>query len=93
LQGCVFPETLAHIQQPIGNPVVIAKAANMFWQKGIGKAMNPDAIVEAPFDLWMDILSGKANAIQMLMEGKCSTERNLALLTSMSQWFSLNSPV
>ncbi len=162
MQGCVFPETLARIPQPIGNLETIAKAANMFWQicidegvnpkafaemvriphphsrddyltlmqlafsaegagdakatvqfefmgelegdcyfivdngtiqKGIGKAMNPDAIVKAPFDLWIDIISEKANAIQMFMEGKCSVEGNLALLMSMSQWLGLNSPV
>ena len=59
-------------------------------QTSMGKASQPNAIVRAPFELWMDIISGKANAIQMFMEGKCSAEGDLPLLMRMSQWFGLS---
>lgn len=59
-------------------------------QTGIGKASQPDVVVRAPFELWMDIISGKANPVQMFMEGKCSAEGDLSLLMRMSQWFRLS---
>jgi multimeric flavodoxin WrbA/putative sterol carrier protein len=158
LNNCVLPETLARIQQPIGDLDTIAKAANMFWQTCIDEGINPkafgervrilrahsledylillklafsakgardakatvqfeftgavagdcyiiidsgviqtglgeaplsDVIIRSPFELWMDIISGKASAIQMFLEGKCSAEGNLSLLMKMSQWFGL----
>ena len=158
-ENCVLPETLARIQQPIGDPETIARVANMFWQTCIddgvtpkvfneririprphsledylvllqmafsskcagdakatvqfeftgevagdchivvdngtiqtciGKASQPDVIVRAPFELWIDIVSGKANAVQMFMEGKCSFEGDLSCLMKMSQWFGLS---
>ena len=56
----------------------------------IGKASQPNAIVRAPFELWMDIIAGKANPIQMFMEKKCSAEGDLSMLMKMSQWFGLS---
>lgn len=55
-------------------------------QTGIGKASQPNVVVRAPFELWMDIISGKANPVQMFTEGMCSAEGNLSLLLKMSQW-------
>lgn len=60
-------------------------------QTNIGKAAQPNAIVRAPFELWMDIASGRANAIQMFMAGKCTAEGDLPLLMRMGQWFGLSS--
>ena len=159
LTGSVLPETLARVQQPIGDLETVAKAVNMFWQTcidegitpkvfneqariphphsledypillrlaflaksagaanavvqfeftgpvtgdchivvdngtiqtGMGKASLPNVIVRAPFDLWLDIISGKANAVQMFMEGKCSFEGDLSALMKMGQWFGLS---
>jgi len=56
----------------------------------IGKASQPSVIVRAPFELWMDVISGKANPIQMFMERKCSAEGDLSMLMKMSQWFGLS---
>ena len=39
-------------------------------QTCVGKASQPNVIVRAPFDLWIDMVSGKANAIQMFMAGE-----------------------
>ena len=47
-------------------------------QTCVGNASQPDVIVRAPFDLWIDIVSGKANAVQMFMAGRCSFEGDLS---------------
>ena len=159
LNGCVLPETLDRIQQPVADLETVAAVANMFWQtcidegvtpkafdervniprphsledylilmqlafsakaagdakaviqfeftgevegdchicidngtiqKSTGRATQPDVVVRAPFELWMDIISGKANAIQMFMGGKCSAEGDFSLLMKMSPWFGLS---
>jgi multimeric flavodoxin WrbA len=59
-------------------------------QKGIGKVSQPGVVVKAPFELWMDIISGKANPVQMFMEGKFKAEGDLSLLMKMGQWFGLS---
>lgn len=59
-------------------------------EKGIGKASQPEVIIRAPFELWMDIISGKANPVQMFMEGKFKAEGDISLLMKLGQWFGLS---
>jgi putative sterol carrier protein len=54
-------------------------------EKGI--AESPDMTVHAPFELWMDILTGKADGQQMFMEKKYSAEGDLSLLMGMGDMF------
>lgn len=39
-----------------------------------GEADNADVIIKTPFELWRDIMEGKADGTQMLMEGKYQVE-------------------
>ena len=52
-----------------------------------GNAENPDLTIEAPFDVWMDIITGKADGQQMFEEGKCRAEGDLYLLAQMNRMF------
>lgn len=45
-----------------------------------GTCDNPDLIIETPFDLWMDIMTRKADGAQMLMENKYRVQGDLALM-------------
>ena len=56
-----------------------------------GIAENADLTVNAPFDVWMDILSGKADGQQMFMEQKYTVEGDLELLMQMDQLFGAHS--
>jgi multimeric flavodoxin WrbA/putative sterol carrier protein len=53
----------------------------------LGNAEKPDLTIEAPFELWLDIMTGKADGQQMFMEGKYSTEGNLDLLINFNRLF------
>ncbi len=52
-----------------------------------GQLLNPDLTVETPFEIWMDILTGKADGAQMLMEGKYTVTGQTDLLLNMTQFF------
>lgn len=52
-----------------------------------GTAENPDLTVETPFEIWMDILTRKADGAQMLMDGKYKVEGNRDLLVNMTKFF------
>ena len=52
-----------------------------------GKADQPDLAVNTPFEVWMDILTGKADGQQMFMEQKYTVEGDLELLLKMDQFF------
>ncbi|MCJ7833634.1 MAG: SCP2 sterol-binding domain-containing protein, partial [Deltaproteobacteria bacterium] len=54
---------------------------------GKGEAENPDLTIESPFELWMDILTGKADGQQMFMEQKYKVTGDLSLLLRMDQLF------
>jgi multimeric flavodoxin WrbA len=54
---------------------------------GKGAAENPDVIIESPFELWMDILTGKADGQQMFMEQKYTVTGDLSLMLKMGQLF------
>lgn len=52
-----------------------------------GRAERPDVAIDTPFDLWMDILTGKADGQQMFMAQKYKVKGDLSLLMRMSQIF------
>jgi alkyl sulfatase BDS1-like metallo-beta-lactamase superfamily hydrolase len=52
-----------------------------------GTIENPDLTIDSPFEVWMDILTRKADGAQMLMEGKYKVEGNTDLLLNMGSLF------
>jgi len=52
-----------------------------------GPAPRADVTVKTPFDLWLDIMSGKTDGAQAMMEGKVSAEGDLNLLVNMGRFF------
>ncbi len=50
-----------------------------------GKRDSPDITIETPFELWMDIVTGKADGQQMFMEQKYTVEGDLALMIELFQ--------
>ncbi len=55
-----------------------------------GNFNQPDLTVNTPFEVWMDILTGKADGQQMFMQQKYTMEGDLALLMQMKQLFGNN---
>jgi putative sterol carrier protein len=45
-----------------------------------GKAEKADCTVEGPFEVWADIIQGKADGARMLMEGRYKAEGDIALM-------------
>jgi multimeric flavodoxin WrbA len=54
---------------------------------GVGRLVNPDLTVDTPFEVWMDILTRKADGAQVLMEGKYTVSGQTDLLLTMNQFF------
>ena len=52
-----------------------------------GTANQPDLTVNSRFEIWMDILTGKAEGQQMFLDQKYSVEGDLALLMHMNKLF------
>ncbi|MCF8076901.1 MAG: SCP2 sterol-binding domain-containing protein, partial [Desulfotignum sp.] len=52
-----------------------------------GKSQMPDLVINTPFDVWMDIQTGKADGGQMYMEEKYKAEGDMDLFLNMSQFF------
>ena len=52
-----------------------------------GTLDDPDLTINTPFDVWMDILTKKADGAQMLMQGKYTVEGDAGLLMNLSQIF------
>ena len=52
-----------------------------------GAVDQPDLTVNAPFDVWMDIVTHKADGQQMFIEKKYAVEGDLSLLMQMDQLF------
>lgn len=46
----------------------------------LGTVEKTDLKIDTPFEVWMDIITGKANGQQMFMEGKYRAEGNISLL-------------
>ncbi len=45
-----------------------------------GKSETPDIVIKTPFDLWMDIQTGKADGTEMFIAGKYEVEGNTEFL-------------
>lgn len=52
-----------------------------------GAAEKPDLIIEAPFNVWVDIMIGKVEGNKMFMEQKFKASGDLSILMRMSQFF------
>ena len=50
-----------------------------------GSKENPDITIETPFELWMDIITGKADGQQLFMEQKYTVEGDLSLMVKLFQ--------
>jgi putative NADPH-quinone reductase len=52
-----------------------------------GAAEKPDLTIETPFDVWMDVMTGKADGQQMFMAQKYKVHGDLSLLMRMNSLF------
>lgn len=52
-----------------------------------GPAETPDLTIDTPFDIWMDVMTGKADGQQMFMEQKYKVRGDLSLLIGMNKLF------
>ena len=50
-----------------------------------GSRENPDITIETPFEIWMDIMTGKADGQQMFMEQKYKVDGDLSLMIQLFQ--------
>lgn len=50
-----------------------------------GSKENPDIKIETPFELWMDIMTGKADGQQMFMDQKYRVDGDLSLMIQLFQ--------
>lgn len=57
----------------------------------LGTVDPPDLTITSPFDIWMDIITGKAEGQQMFLDQKYTVEGDLELLMQMDQLFGNNS--
>jgi len=56
---------------------------NIVAEKGVRD--NPDITIETPFEMWMDIVTGKADGQQMFMEQKYTVNGDLPLMIQLFQ--------
>lgn len=52
-----------------------------------GKAEKADLTITAPFDVWIDIMTGKADGQQMFMEQKYRASGDFSILLNMKRFF------
>ena len=52
-----------------------------------GSVDNPDLTIDSPFDVWVDIMTGKTDGQQMFMAQKYKVKGDLSLLIRMNQLF------
>jgi putative sterol carrier protein len=52
-----------------------------------GAVTQPDLTVNSPFEVWMDIITGKAEGQQMFLDQKYTVEGDLDLLIQMEHLF------
>ncbi len=50
-----------------------------------GNKKNPDITIETPFEIWMDIMTGKVDGQQMFMEQKYKVNGDLSLMIQLFQ--------
>ena len=53
--------------------------------------LKPDLTIKTPFELWMDIMSGKTDGGAAFIEGKYTAEGNLDMLMKFSKYFGAES--
>ena len=51
----------------------------------IGIAKNPDLAIDTPFGVWMDIMTGKKDSRQMLMDNEYKVTGDISLMIQLSQ--------
>ena len=56
-------------------------------QASPGIVETPDLTIDAPFEVWMDILGRKADGAEMFMQGRYTVEGDTDILMNMSQLF------
>ena len=52
-----------------------------------GTAKPPQLTIDTPFEVWMDIMAGKADGRQMYMEQKYTVRGDLSLMMRMADLF------
>ncbi|MFZ0928372.1 MAG: SCP2 sterol-binding domain-containing protein [Syntrophobacteraceae bacterium] len=52
-----------------------------------GTSAKPDLIIVSPFEIWMDVITGKADGQQMFMQAKYTASGDFSLLMRMNQLF------
>ncbi|MCJ7594850.1 MAG: SCP2 sterol-binding domain-containing protein, partial [Desulfobacterales bacterium] len=53
----------------------------------MGRAENPTLTIDTPFEVWMDIMTGKGDGQQMFMQQKYKVTGDFSLLLRMNQLF------
>ena len=61
----------------------IVEKGNVSAEKG--EKENPDITIETPFEIWMDIMTGKADGQQIFMEQKYKVDGDLSLMIQLFQ--------
>ena len=57
------------------------------FRTGLGKSDHPDLIIESPFDVWMDIMTKKADGQKMFMEQKYTAQGDISALLRLKDFF------
>ncbi len=57
------------------------------FKTGLGKSNNPDLVIESPFEVWMDVMTKKADGQKMFMEKKYTTQGDISILMRMGEFF------
>ncbi|MGO9022163.1 MAG: NAD(P)H-dependent oxidoreductase [Syntrophobacteraceae bacterium] len=52
-----------------------------------GTSAKPDLIVESPFEIWMDVITGKADGQQLFMQQQYKASGDISLLLRMKELF------
>ena len=52
-----------------------------------GRSANPDLTIESPFEVWMDILTRKADGQRLFMENKYAVSGDISILMRMGDFF------
>ena len=52
-----------------------------------GRHSNPSVTIRAPFDVWMDIMTGKSDGQEMFFQEKYTVEGDLELMLKMEEIF------
>ncbi len=56
-------------------------------ETAMGTPYEPTLIIETPFEVWIEIISGEIDPQQAFMEQKCRAEGDFELLLKLQDWF------